>query len=157
MEIDKNNENYDHYDDNIALMLEHFATMYLDKNKKQLYDKMQLEQQRQHYQVFIPLLLLTPAQLTQPTHSDEKLNDNDHLSYFVLLPYKDLLNYYFKQAWTDGTTAATTQPLFAWVPARAQKKIMILNVDEELDPNKNADSTTISTTAKESNMQGLKI
>ena len=49
MESDDNNKNCDDDDDNMALMKEHFAIMHLDKNKQQLYNEIQLEQQRQQH------------------------------------------------------------------------------------------------------------
>ncbi len=66
-------------------------------------------------------------------------------------------DYHFEQAWTDGTTAAATQPHLAQVLVQAQKNIMIVNVDEELDPNRNAASITVAASAEESNTQGFEI
>ena len=122
MESDDNNENYDDNDDNMALMQEHLANVHLHENKKQLYGEIQLDQGRQQHQYVMPLLPLTPVQLTQPTHTEEKLNDDDDLSDFVTLPDEDMHDYHFEQAWTDGTTAVATQPHLARVLVQAQKK-----------------------------------
>ena len=79
---DNDNENYDDNDDNISLMQEHFATVHLEENKQQLYKKMKIDQQRQRHQAIIPLLTPNPVKCTQPTHTENKLNVNDHSSRF---------------------------------------------------------------------------
>ena len=79
---DDDNENYDDNDDNISLMQEHFATVHLDENKQQLYGKMKIDQQRQQHQAVMPLLTPNPVKRTQPTHAENKLNDDDHSSRF---------------------------------------------------------------------------